>query len=691
MPSVPARNLFADHSPLLGNSHPLGNSPTLGKSPAPVGPTTSGLAIASLVFALISPFTLFACGLSLVTSIIAIVTGHVSLAKINHSAGRIDGTGIAKIGLIGGYLMLVASLFFITYFVSAFREGMREAAQHQTEIDSTDPTTIAAERMRLAETNIFASGSDGAADGNTLKAKELAGVFATEMKELRETLFTNRRSAMPSFTDGEFLTHCELRQGHCAFIVHVPAYRKFDGDAKETLAQTAWIVAQNTVRSELNPGDRLAVALRGTVLYGEVLIGEVVAEGGSTVPTMGNDRDDLLVFFMPENSSQLTSEATVEPSMEVKPLEQRGDDDSVSVAQTPITPTLPPIPPIEALADTPGIMPGTVSPSPRMPTIVPDTKPRKELPKRPSLDDVIASSEIVREFPEMGWEVKSLAFSPKRRWLAVGKMDRMLLILDLDTGATLCKLDDLDDLGQVTGVEFSPDGTSVIATGYSGSILTWQINVNGLLTNPKPLVRHEREVESFVVSANAPFIMTGSSKGELIWQSYAGSTSNSRTLQDLKRGVLGAYLPKAGLEAMASDGQSFIRFDLKTAQRLSSTQLNKGIANAAAFSDDGTQLAVSKGYEIEIWDTVSGACRRKIDTQHEIQWSLKFVPNSDRLMSGGRGKVIQWDTTNGQPICRFDLEAPLYVRTLALSADSKWMATIPASAGQSIKVFQLPE
>ena len=60
--------------------------------PAPVA-KTSGLAIASLVLALLSPFTCF------LTAIPAMIFGIVSLVKIGGSAGRLKGRGLAIAGI----------------------------------------------------------------------------------------------------------------------------------------------------------------------------------------------------------------------------------------------------------------------------------------------------------------------------------------------------------------------------------------------------------------------------------------------------------------------------------------------------------------------------------------------------------------------------------------------------------------
>jgi type IV pilus assembly protein PilA len=74
------------------------SSPGAASPPDPtfIGPQqTSGMAIGSLVCGLLPFF--------LVTPIIAVVLGHVSLSQIKKSAGRLKGKGMAIAGLVLGY------------------------------------------------------------------------------------------------------------------------------------------------------------------------------------------------------------------------------------------------------------------------------------------------------------------------------------------------------------------------------------------------------------------------------------------------------------------------------------------------------------------------------------------------------------------------------------------------------------
>jgi type II secretory pathway pseudopilin PulG len=71
----------------------------------PPPPQTSGLAIASLICSLIPFF--------LITPIVAVILGHISLSQIKHSAGSLKGSGLAIAGLVLGYLSFVPIILII--------------------------------------------------------------------------------------------------------------------------------------------------------------------------------------------------------------------------------------------------------------------------------------------------------------------------------------------------------------------------------------------------------------------------------------------------------------------------------------------------------------------------------------------------------------------------------------------------
>lgn len=203
---------------------------------------------------------------------------------------------MAFLGLLSGYLALLFSVSFLVLDLTHKPDPADEG---------TEPAT-AASALSRAEGKIITD-SDGVAHGNSPAAVALAKQYSDALLKLRNENFTPAKNGGISLSGGQFIVYCELRPGRCAFVVHVPNYRKFAGDAKESLAELAWESAQKTVAGSLQNGDELAVGLKGTILYGAVMVGTA---GDPTGPDEQIEDEDLLLpFFEPEES---TDEAKVE-------------------------------------------------------------------------------------------------------------------------------------------------------------------------------------------------------------------------------------------------------------------------------------------------------------------------------------------------------------------------------------------
>jgi len=82
-------------------------------APVPVvvtGPPSQGLAIASLVCGILSLVTWCLWCLSAPLALVAVVLGHVALGRAKADPSRSGGKGMAKAGVITGYLGLLAAI-----------------------------------------------------------------------------------------------------------------------------------------------------------------------------------------------------------------------------------------------------------------------------------------------------------------------------------------------------------------------------------------------------------------------------------------------------------------------------------------------------------------------------------------------------------------------------------------------------
>lgn len=84
-------------------------------------PPTSGLAIASLVMAILSLFC------SLITSIPALICGIMALSRIKGAGGRLKGRGMAVAGVTISCIMMFVIPVLVTLFMPALSHGRRAA------------------------------------------------------------------------------------------------------------------------------------------------------------------------------------------------------------------------------------------------------------------------------------------------------------------------------------------------------------------------------------------------------------------------------------------------------------------------------------------------------------------------------------------------------------------------------------
>lgn len=292
--------------------------------------------------------------------------------------------------------------------------------------------------------------------------------------------------------------------------------------------------------------------------------------------------------------------------------------------------------------------------------------------------------------PKMGWSVKSLAFSPNGRFLAVGKQDRTLYLYDLQRQERIVTHHELEDLGSLPCLAFSPDGSKLIAGGHSGLIRVWDVEENGLLLQSLNFEQHHKEISSLCISADGKHVLSGD-EDEIAryWELSTGQQiCGIEGWDGPVKGVAFAADNELGLGA---DGETLLWFKLSDGsivERMSLTGSSR--PQTVSFSPDGTKIVVNDHYAIRMWDLAS---RREMprlqDT--EIQWASAFSPDSRYVISGGRGKLSLWEIVTNQKIFTLPTGQTSNIQTLAYGPDYERLAFIPSSAGQTLQVIRFPE
>ena len=296
----------------------------------------------------------------------------------------------------------------------------------------------------------------------------------------------------------------------------------------------------------------------------------------------------------------------------------------------------------------------------------------------------------VRRFPEMGWGVRSLAFSPTGGRLAAGKMDAMLLLFDVDQEKRIFSLEKLESLGQITSCCFTPDGTKLVVSGHSGQVRIYDVAKDGRLSESGQFAGHSEEVLCLTTSSDGRTALSGGRERKV--RHWALATGKElAVLGEFKSSVRACYIASNGKTGLATDGAELLYLDLakgEVAKKI--TLIGSGASQTAAISPDGSLVAVGDPNNIRLWETQSGKELPKL-VASDIQWSSAFTPDGARLVSGGMGIINVWDVRKQQRIRSIDMATHhAYVQCLAASPDNKHVAAIPGSAGQVLQVFRIP-
>ena len=199
---------------------PLSQLPLLlnGTAQLPFGaiPKTSGLAITSMVLGISS----FFCG---ITSIPAIICGHIAHSKIRKSQGQQTGTGFAIAGFITGYLGIIVMIAMLAGLTAPMVMRQRKKAD-QTEATSNARSFGLALTEFESEYGRFPDASTAALVANDTNTPEITGsssnarfrqLFGANITQSEHSFYAKAAGTMKP--DGDVSGDNAVAPGECGF------------------------------------------------------------------------------------------------------------------------------------------------------------------------------------------------------------------------------------------------------------------------------------------------------------------------------------------------------------------------------------------------------------------------------------------------------------------------------------------
>ncbi|GGI21019.1 hypothetical protein GCM10010987_12280 [Bradyrhizobium guangdongense] len=223
-------------------------------------------------------------------------------------------------------------------------------------------------------------------------------------------------------------------------------------------------------------------------------------------------------------------------------------------------------------------------------------------------------------------DVAVAAYSPDRRWLAIGTADGSVRLHDLTASGPHSAAHDLaGHHGPVAGLVFAGDGRRLVSAGSDGTLRLWQIDAASPVAGPVISVKAMGAIRALAASPDGQWVAFGTESGHLcLWRWLADGPEETPCdpawrdevpVTTVMFSPKGRWLATTCTGACKDNSVAPVRLWDLSAQGAArgpkllvpETKLAEPSLLAIAFSADDTRLAAAYGYVAELWDLTQPA------------------------------------------------------------------------------------
>lgn len=273
----------------------------------------------------------------------------------------------------------------------------------------------------------------------------------------------------------------------------------------------------------------------------------------------------------------------------------------------------------------------------------------------------VESGELVRRFGErMTRSIGNIEFTPDGKTLLTASSDTVNL-WDVATGKQIQSFD--DHTWFVSAAVFSPDGKQLLSGSAEGTAVLWDIEsgerIRTLCANPLgniPAVAWSADGDQVASTTQAEGVVK-------TWDFRSGRplltfVEHSAAVRDLE------FSPDNRFLLTCSDDSKALLWDAKTGELVRKFECDSPIIDIS-FSPDGRRLVCTTGEPLErplrpnhdpyaatVREVASGdvVMTIKPETEMDLISSAQFSPDGEHILTGGFGRAVLWDASNGKRI-----------------------------------------
>jgi eukaryotic-like serine/threonine-protein kinase len=241
----------------------------------------------------------------------------------------------------------------------------------------------------------------------------------------------------------------------------------------------------------------------------------------------------------------------------------------------------------------------------------------------------------------------ALAFSPDGRRLASGHNGGATCVWDADTGAAVATCP--AHQGGTAAVRFSPDGARLASSGYDGTARIWDA-----ATGAEAVVLRGAagSVLAVAFSPDGARLATGDARGGMrVWDAASGQGTFSDTVPNILFTAVNFSRDGKEVTAVGYDGNrgqqapaEVVSWDVAARRPGKRLTFGTGSVSAAAFSPDGTRLAVANSFGgVGVRRLSGGEEEGHFEGHLGTVWGVAFTPDGGLLSVGFDRLVKVWD------------------------------------------------
>jgi WD40 repeat protein len=252
------------------------------------------------------------------------------------------------------------------------------------------------------------------------------------------------------------------------------------------------------------------------------------------------------------------------------------------------------------------------------------------------------------ENPFPDFKINALCLARDGRTLAASIRNQGVALWNTDTGALAVRL--TPESWDVSAVKFTPDGHTLAAAGWDGTIRVWDAS------GPDPQVlwssRSEGGLTCLAIAPDGRTLTVGGWNGWLrCWDRFRGQPLSALE-GDGSYITCVAYSPDGRTLAAGSYKGRIRLWDAMThRERPGPDVANLSSVVCMAYAPDGRSLAT--GHEdrvVRLWDPETGKLLRALTGHQSAVRSLGFTPDGRELASGSSdATIVLWDMVRAIP------------------------------------------